>query len=74
MFSLSLSTFSGLSKFQQEPSPQTVDIGGAARFECRIEGVPTPTITWEKDRVAVPEETRSVIFIVCTGLSFLSLF
>lgn len=52
------SIFSGLSKFHQEPSPQTVLAGGAARFECQIEGVPTPVITWEKDKVAVPEETR----------------
>ncbi|KAK5873705.1 hypothetical protein PBY51_018721 [Eleginops maclovinus] len=49
-----------LSKFHQEPSPQTVPAGGAARFECQIEGVPTPVITWEKDTVAVPEETRFI--------------
>ncbi|XP_051234454.1 immunoglobulin superfamily DCC subclass member 4 isoform X5 [Dicentrarchus labrax] len=49
-----------LSKFHQEPSPQTVPAGGAARFECQIEGVPTPVITWEKDKVAVPEETRFI--------------
>ncbi|XP_073320165.1 immunoglobulin superfamily DCC subclass member 4 [Pagrus major] len=49
-----------LSKFHQEPSPQTVPAGGAARFECQIEGVPTPVITWEKDRVAVPEEPRFI--------------
>ncbi|XP_038557041.1 immunoglobulin superfamily DCC subclass member 4 isoform X2 [Micropterus salmoides] len=49
-----------LSKFHQEPSPQTVLAGGAARFECQIEGVPTPVITWEKDKVAVPEETRFI--------------
>ncbi|XP_047437250.1 immunoglobulin superfamily DCC subclass member 4 isoform X1 [Mugil cephalus] len=49
-----------LSKFHLEPSPQTVPTGGAARFECQIEGVPTPVITWEKDKVAVPEETRFI--------------
>ncbi|XP_026149791.1 immunoglobulin superfamily DCC subclass member 4 [Mastacembelus armatus] len=49
-----------LSKFHQEPSPQTVPAGGAARFECQIEGIPTPVITWEKDKVAVPEETRFI--------------
>lgn len=52
------SLFSGLSKFHQQPLPQRVNVGGAARFECQIEGVPTPVITWEKDKVAVPEETR----------------
>ncbi|XP_039651629.1 immunoglobulin superfamily DCC subclass member 4 isoform X3 [Perca fluviatilis] len=49
-----------LSNFLQEPSPQTVPAGGAARFKCQIEGVPTPVITWEKDTVAVPEETRFI--------------
>ncbi|XP_041650583.1 immunoglobulin superfamily DCC subclass member 4 isoform X1 [Cheilinus undulatus] len=50
-----------LSQFHQEPSPQTVPAGGAARFECQIEGVPTPIITWEKDNQAVPEDTRRFI-------------
>ncbi|XP_047187667.1 immunoglobulin superfamily DCC subclass member 4 isoform X1 [Scophthalmus maximus] len=50
-----------LSKFHQEPSHQTVPAGGAARFECQIEGVPTPVITWEKNKVAVPEETSRFI-------------
>lgn len=27
--------------------------------------MPTPTIIWEKDRVAVPEETRSALCVVC---------
>ncbi|XP_056269641.1 immunoglobulin superfamily DCC subclass member 4 isoform X2 [Pseudoliparis swirei] len=50
----------GLSKFHQEPSPQTAPAGGVARFQCQIEGVPAPVITWEKDSVAVPEESRFV--------------
>ncbi|XP_030578221.1 immunoglobulin superfamily DCC subclass member 4 [Archocentrus centrarchus] len=49
-----------LSKFRLEPSPQKVPTGGAARFECQIEGVPTPLITWEKDEVAIPEGTRFI--------------
>ncbi|XP_039990189.1 immunoglobulin superfamily DCC subclass member 4 isoform X2 [Xiphias gladius] len=49
-----------LSKFHQEPSAQTVSTGGAARFECQIEGVPTPVITWEKNKAALPEETRFI--------------
>lgn len=48
----------GLSKFHQQPLPQRVNVGGAARFECQIEGVPTPVITWEKDKAAVPQEAR----------------
>ncbi|TNN43704.1 Immunoglobulin superfamily DCC subclass member 4 [Liparis tanakae] len=50
----------GLSKFHQEPSPQTAPAGGVARFQCQIEGVPAPAISWEKDSVAVPEESRFV--------------
>ncbi|KAM7406384.1 hypothetical protein PAMP_000763 [Pampus punctatissimus] len=49
-----------LSQFHQEPLPQKVPAGGAARFECQIEGVPTPVITWEKDKVAVHEDTRLI--------------
>ncbi|KAM6942921.1 immunoglobulin superfamily DCC subclass member 4 [Xenentodon cancila] len=49
-----------LSRFHQVPSPQTVPTGGAARFECQIEGVPTPVITWEKDKAALHDETRLI--------------
>ncbi|XP_068178194.1 immunoglobulin superfamily DCC subclass member 4 [Antennarius striatus] len=49
-----------LSEFHQQPSPQIVPVGGAARFECQTEGAPTPIITWEKDKVAVPEEPRFI--------------
>ncbi|XP_051918794.1 immunoglobulin superfamily DCC subclass member 4 isoform X1 [Hippocampus zosterae] len=50
-----------MSSFRQEPSPQTVPAGGAARFECQIDGVPTPVITWEKDKVAVPQDPSRFI-------------
>ncbi|KAM4744305.1 immunoglobulin superfamily DCC subclass member 4 isoform 2-T2 [Anableps anableps] len=49
-----------LSGFYQEPAPQTVITGGSARFECQIEGVPTPDITWQKDKVAITDETRFI--------------
>ncbi|XP_077451049.1 immunoglobulin superfamily DCC subclass member 4 isoform X2 [Stigmatopora argus] len=49
-----------LSSFRQEPLPQMVPAGGAVRFECQIDGVPTPVITWEKDKVAVPEDPRFI--------------
>ncbi|PKU34979.1 hypothetical protein llap_14717 [Limosa lapponica baueri] len=38
------------------PESQTVEENGMARFECRIEGLPSPVITWEKDHEAVPAE------------------
>uniref|UniRef100_A0A8C5NCD1 Immunoglobulin superfamily DCC subclass member 4-like n=1 Tax=Gouania willdenowi TaxID=441366 RepID=A0A8C5NCD1_GOUWI len=50
----------GLSNFRQEPSPQTVPSGVTARFECQIDGVPTPVITWEKNKEAVPDEPRFI--------------
>ncbi|XP_029766616.1 immunoglobulin superfamily DCC subclass member 4 [Terrapene carolina triunguis] len=50
----------GLSRFFQQPESQTVEENGMARFECRIEGLPSPVITWEKDQVAVPEEPRFI--------------
>lgn len=49
-----------LSHFRQEPSPQTVPAGGVARFECQIEGIPSPLITWEKNRGPVPQDPRLI--------------
>ncbi|KAJ7408506.1 immunoglobulin superfamily DCC subclass member 4-like protein [Pitangus sulphuratus] len=52
--------FSTLSRFFQQPEPQTVEENGMARFECGIEGLPSPVITWEKDHEAVPAEPRFI--------------
>uniref|UniRef100_A0A8C8B7H7 Immunoglobulin superfamily DCC subclass member 4 n=1 Tax=Otus sunia TaxID=257818 RepID=A0A8C8B7H7_9STRI len=52
--------FSTLSRFFQQPESQTVEENGMARFECRIEGLPSPVITWEKDSEAVPAEPRFI--------------
>ncbi|XP_061734008.1 immunoglobulin superfamily DCC subclass member 4 [Nerophis ophidion] len=49
-----------LSPFHQEPSPHTLHAGGTARFQCRIDGITTPVITWEKDKVALPEHSRLI--------------
>uniref|UniRef100_A0A667W7V3 Ig-like domain-containing protein n=1 Tax=Myripristis murdjan TaxID=586833 RepID=A0A667W7V3_9TELE len=49
-----------LSQFHQDPASQVVPAGDDARFECQIEGVPTPVITWEKDQAAVPEKFISL--------------
>ncbi|XP_051756905.1 immunoglobulin superfamily DCC subclass member 4 isoform X2 [Ctenopharyngodon idella] len=43
-----------LSHFLQDPEPQVVPIGGTARFECYVDGLPTPSITWEKDQAPLP--------------------
>ncbi|XP_059570531.1 immunoglobulin superfamily DCC subclass member 4 isoform X1 [Alligator mississippiensis] len=52
--------FPTLSRFFQQPESQTVEENGMARFECRIEGLPVPSITWEKDQVALLTESRFI--------------
>ncbi|KAK1160838.1 immunoglobulin superfamily DCC subclass member 4-like [Acipenser oxyrinchus oxyrinchus] len=49
---------STLSRFLQHPESQVVQQGGLARFQCRIDGLPTPLITWEKDQSLLPNEAR----------------
>uniref|UniRef100_A0A3P9MQ39 Immunoglobulin superfamily, DCC subclass, member 4 n=1 Tax=Oryzias latipes TaxID=8090 RepID=A0A3P9MQ39_ORYLA len=49
-----------LSRFHKEPTPQTVSASGSARFECHIEGIPSPVITWEKDKVAITDVKRFI--------------
>ncbi|MBN3311631.1 IGDC4 protein, partial [Atractosteus spatula] len=49
---------SGLSRFLQHPEPQLVPVGGAVRFECHVDGLPAPLITWEKDQGPLPSHPR----------------
>uniref|UniRef100_G1NTS1 Immunoglobulin superfamily DCC subclass member 4 n=1 Tax=Myotis lucifugus TaxID=59463 RepID=G1NTS1_MYOLU len=49
-----------LAGFSLHPESQTVEENGTARFECHIEGLPAPSITWEKDQVTVPAEPRLI--------------
>ncbi|XP_012862509.1 immunoglobulin superfamily DCC subclass member 4 [Echinops telfairi] len=49
-----------LAGFSLHPESQTVEENGTARFECHIEGLPAPAITWEKNQVTVPEEPRLI--------------
>ncbi|CAL1604246.1 unnamed protein product [Knipowitschia caucasica] len=49
-----------LSRFHQEPAPQTVPAGGVARFDCQIEGRPTPLISWEKNGEPLPQDHRFI--------------
>ncbi|TTK32052.1 Immunoglobulin superfamily DCC subclass member 4 [Bagarius yarrelli] len=49
-----------LSSFLRDPEPQVVAAGGTARFECQIEGVPAPSITWEKNHTSLPVPDASV--------------
>ncbi|KAJ3593669.1 hypothetical protein NHX12_006003 [Muraenolepis orangiensis] len=57
--SLEMVTGRDLSEFHMDPQAQRVPVGGAARFECQIKGVPTPLTTWEKDQAPLPQETSS---------------
>ncbi|XP_030045639.1 immunoglobulin superfamily DCC subclass member 4 [Microcaecilia unicolor] len=52
-----------MSRFLQHPEPQSVHENGLVRFQCRIDGLPAPTITWEKDHIAVPSEPRFLMFL-----------
>ncbi|XP_041074629.1 immunoglobulin superfamily DCC subclass member 4-like isoform X2 [Polyodon spathula] len=47
-----------LSRFLQHPESQVVQQSGLARFQCRIDGLPTPIITWEKDQSLLPDQAR----------------
>uniref|UniRef100_A0A8C1L1X7 Ig-like domain-containing protein n=1 Tax=Cyprinus carpio TaxID=7962 RepID=A0A8C1L1X7_CYPCA len=51
----------GLSRFLQDPEPQVVPVGGTARFECYVDGLPTPSITWEKDQAGRQEITSDSV-------------
>ncbi|XP_015198796.2 immunoglobulin superfamily DCC subclass member 4 isoform X1 [Lepisosteus oculatus] len=51
---------SGLSRFLQHPEPQLVPVGGAVRFECHVDGLPPPLITWEKDQGPLPSHPRFI--------------
>ncbi|CAM4675027.1 unnamed protein product [Lepidochelys olivacea] len=43
-----------LSKSHVHPASMAVEEGGVARFQCLIQGVPKATITWERNRPALP--------------------
>ncbi|KAF4090904.1 hypothetical protein AMELA_G00030990 [Ameiurus melas] len=49
-----------LSTFLRDPEPQVVPAGGTARFECNIDGVPAPSIAWEKNHMPLPVPAESV--------------
>ncbi|XP_063046038.1 immunoglobulin superfamily DCC subclass member 4 [Engraulis encrasicolus] len=47
-----------LSRILKGPEDQVIAAGGAARFECLVEGLPTPTITWERDQETLEPSAR----------------
>nr|XP_023646260.1 immunoglobulin superfamily DCC subclass member 3-like [Paramormyrops kingsleyae] len=48
-----------LPKFHTHPESMSVEMGGVARFQCQVNGVPEATITWERNRTALStQDTR----------------
>ncbi|MEE6522322.1 hypothetical protein FKM82_020812 [Ascaphus truei] len=47
-----------MSPFHHQPEPQTVALNSLARFECGINGLPHPEITWERDQEPLPAQHR----------------
>ncbi|XP_078386083.1 immunoglobulin superfamily DCC subclass member 4 [Cetorhinus maximus] len=53
--------FSTLSRFHQQPESQIVEESEIARFECGIDGLPLPVITWEKNQSTIPNHIRFIV-------------
>ncbi|XP_040270213.1 immunoglobulin superfamily DCC subclass member 4-like isoform X1 [Bufo bufo] len=53
----------GLPPFHLHPEPQVVLENTLARFECGINGSPTPQITWQKDQVPLPSSSNRIIVL-----------
>ena len=47
-----------LSPISGQPQNSTVQVGELARFECQVEGTPPPSITWEKHKQPLPQDSR----------------
>ncbi|XP_070569690.1 myosin light chain kinase, smooth muscle-like isoform X2 [Ptychodera flava] len=54
-------------KFIQKPKSVNLDEGNSVRLECKVEGTPAPTITWEKN--GQPIQNGGRIKITNTGSS-----
>ena len=43
-------------KFDKEPQPQRVPVGGVAWFQCQIHAVPPAIYIWERNGTHLPQE------------------
>ncbi|XP_060582586.1 protogenin-like isoform X2 [Ruditapes philippinarum] len=48
-------------KFIIEPQPQTVPIGGVARFQCQIQAIPPAMYEWQRDKTVLPQNDRYLV-------------
>lgn len=54
-----LSIFPGIGrKFDVEPQPISVPVGGVARFHCQIKAVPPVVYSWERNKTVLPPDNN----------------
>ncbi|XP_018602277.2 immunoglobulin superfamily DCC subclass member 4-like [Scleropages formosus] len=44
----------------EHPQAQVVPVGGMVRFQCQVDGLPVPRITWERDQEPLPLKDRYI--------------
>jgi hypothetical protein len=52
---------------RQQPSDQSVHVGGAASFSVLFSGVPAPTFQWARDGVPIPGATDSTLTLAAAA-------
>jgi len=52
-----------LSRFDEEPEDMSIGIGQTARFGCSANGVPSPNISWFKDKQPLVIDPKRMIVL-----------
>lgn len=55
-------------KFTTEPQPQSVPLGGAARFYCQIDAVPPASYMWERNKTSLPQNDNRYLELKNSGI------